>query len=183
MIYAFNPPTWLNNLLLNGLNSLSGSNIVLLGLVIGAMMAIDMVDHLTKRHMYSPRRLTEGNAAPITANGRRYDSTISNRTKMIFFKRKFTKEQRGSIVPNYVMGLSFITEGAIPFLCGDPLRVIPSMMVGSGVGGAIALALGSRINAPHGGIIVIATTDFSHILQTLIALIVGTLVSTLCMVY
>ena len=94
---------------------------------------------------------------------------------MIFFKRKFTKEQRGSIVPNYVMGLSFITEGAIPF--ADPLRVIPSMMVGSGVGGAIALALGSRINAPHGGIIVIATTDFSHILQTLIALIVGTLVS------
>ena len=62
-------------------------------------------------------------------------------------------------------------------LRGDPLRVIPSMMVGSGVGGAIALALGSRINAPHGGIIVIATTDFSHILQTLIALIVGTLVS------
>ena len=98
-------------------------------------------------------------------------------TAMIFFKRKFTKEQRGSIVPNYVMGLSFITEGAIPF-AADPLRVIPSMMVGSGVGGAIALALGSRINAPHGGIIVIAT-DFSHILQTLIALIVGTLVSAI----
>ena len=66
---------------------------------------------------------------------------------MIFFKRKFTKEQRGSIA-NYVMGLSFITEGAIPF-AADPLRVIPSMMVGSGVGGAIALALGSRINAPR----------------------------------
>ena len=61
------------------------------------------------------------------------------------------------------MGLSFITEGAIPFAAADPLRVIPSMMVGSGVGGAIALALGSRINAPHGGIIVIAATDFSHI--------------------
>ena len=58
---------------------------------------------------------------------------------IIFFKRKFTKEQRGSIVPNYVMGLSFITEGAIPFAAADPLRVIPSMMVGSGVGGAIAL--------------------------------------------
>ena len=57
MIYAFNPPAaWLNNLLLNGLNSLSGSNIVLLGLVIGAMMAIDMVDHLTKQHMYSPQQ-------------------------------------------------------------------------------------------------------------------------------
>ena len=66
-------------------------------------------------------------------------------TAMIFFKRKFTKEQRGSIVPNYVMGLHhFITEGAIPFAAADPLRVIPSMMVGSGVGGAIALALGSE---------------------------------------
>lgn len=75
------------------------------------------------------------------------------------------------------MGLSFITEGAIPYAAADPLRVIPSMMVGSGVAGAIALGLGSRINAPHGGIIVIAATDFSHILQTLLALVVGTLVS------
>ncbi|QXN77531.1 fructose-specific PTS transporter subunit EIIC [Staphylococcus haemolyticus] len=127
-----------------------------------------------------PAALTEGNAAPITAamvGGMIPPLAIA--TAMIFFKRKFTKEQRGSIVPNYVMGLSFITEGAIPFAAADPLRVIPSMMVGSGVGGAIALALGSRINAPHGGIIVIAATDFSHILQTLIALIVGTLVSAI----
>ena len=173
---------WLNNLLLNGLNSLSGSNIVLLGLVIGAMMAIDMGGPFNKakiciRHS---KALTEGNAAPITAamvGGMIPPLAIA--TAMIFFKRKFTKEQRGSIVPNYVMGLSFITEGAIPFAATDPLRVIPSMMVGSGVGGAIALALGSRINAPHGGIIVIAPTDFSHILQTLIALIVGTLVSAI----
>ena len=63
------------------------------------------------------------------------------------------------------------------FAAADPLRVIPSMMVGSGVAGAIALGLGSRINAPHGGIIVIAATDFSHIIQTIIALIIGTLVS------
>ena len=77
------------------------------------------------------------------------------------------------------MGLSFITEGAIPFAAADPLRVIPSMMVGSGVAGAIALGLGSRINAPHGGIIVILATDFSHVLQTILALVVGTLVSAL----
>ncbi len=182
MIYAFNPPAaWLNNLLLNGLNSLSGSNIVLLGLVIGAMMAIDMGGPFNKAaYVFATAALTEGNAAPITAamvGGMIPPLAIA--TAMIFFKRKFTKEQRGSIVPNYVMGLSFITEGAIPFAAADPLRVIPSMMVGSGVGGAIALALGSRINAPHGGIIVIAATDFSHILQTLIALIVGTLVSAI----
>ncbi|MFC0136470.1 PTS fructose transporter subunit IIC [Staphylococcus petrasii] len=180
MIYVFNPPAaWLNNLLLNGLNSLSGSNIMLLGLVIGAMMAIDMGGPFNKAaYVFATAALTEGNAAPITAamvGGMIPPLAIA--TAMVIFKRKFTKEQRGSIVPNYVMGLSFITEGAIPFAAADPLRVIPSMMVGSGVGGAIALALGSRINAPHGGIIVIAATDFSHIVQTLIALVVGTLVS------
>ncbi|HAR4626804.1 TPA: 1-phosphofructokinase [Staphylococcus aureus] len=100
-------------------------------------------------------------------------------TAMLIFRRKFTKEQRGSIIPNYVMGMSFITEGAIPFAAADPLRVIPSMMIGSGIGGAIALGLGSRITAPHGGIIVIVGTDGAHLLQTLIALLVGTLVSAL----
>lgn len=180
MIYVFNPPaSWLNNLLLNGLNSLSGSNIMLLGLVIGAMMAIDMGGPFNKAaYVFATAALTEGNAAPITAamvGGMIPPLAIA--TAMFIFKRKFTKEQRGSIVPNYVMGLSFITEGAIPFAAADPLRVIPSMMVGSGVAGAIALGLGSRINAPHGGIIVIAATDFSHIIQTIIALIIGTLVS------
>ena len=180
MIYVFNPPAaWLNNLLLNGLNSLSGSNIMLLGLVIGAMMAIDMGGPFNKAaYVFATAALTEGNTAPITAamvGGMIPPLAIA--TAMFIFKRKFTKEQRGSIVPNYVMGLSFITEGAIPFAAADPLRVIPSMMVGSGVAGAIALGLGSRINAPHGGIIVIAATDFSHIIQTIIALIIGTLVS------
>lgn len=182
MIYAFNPPAaWLNNLLLNGLNSLSGSNIMLLGLVIGAMMAIDMGGPFNKAaYVFATAALTEGNAAPITAamiGGMIPPLAIA--TAMLIFKCKFTKEQRGSIVPNYVMGLSFITEGAIPFAAADPLRVIPSMMVGSGIGGAIALGLGSSINAPHGGIIVILATDFSHILQTLLALVVGTIVSAL----
>lgn len=182
MIYVFNPPAaWLNNLLLNGLNSLSGSNIMLLGLVIGAMMAIDMGGPFNKAaYVFATAALTEGNAAPITAamiGGMIPPLAIA--TAMLIFKRKFTKEQRGSIVPNYVMGLSFITEGAIPFAAADPIRVIPSMMIGSGVAGAIALGLGSSINAPHGGIIVILATDFSHVLQTLIALVVGTLVSAL----
>ena len=182
MIYVFNPPaSWLNHLLLNGLNGLSGSNIMLLGLVIGAMMAIDMGGPFNKAaYVFATAALTEGNAAPITAamvGGMIPPLAIA--TAMLIFRKKFTKEQRGSIVPNYVMGASFITEGAIPFAAADPIRVIPSMMVGSGVGGAIALALGSRIHAPHGGIFVIASTDFSHILQTLLALVVGTLVSAL----
>lgn len=182
MIYAFNPPaSWLNHLLLDGLNNLSGSNIVLLGLVIGAMMAIDMGGPFNKAaYVFATGALIEGNAAPITAamiGGMIPPLAIA--TAMLIFRRKFTKEQRGSIIPNYVMGMSFITEGAIPFAAADPLRVIPSMMIGSGIGGAIALGLGSRITAPHGGIIVIVGTDGAHLLQTLIALLVGTLVSAL----
>ena len=150
MIYVFNPPaSWLNHLLLDGLNNLSGSNIVLLGLVIGAMMAIDMGGPFNKAaYVFATGALIEGNAAPITAamiGGMIPPLAIA--TAMLIFRRKFTKEQRGSIIPNYVMGMSFITEGAIPFAAADPLRVIPSMMIGSGIGGAIALGLGSRITA------------------------------------
>ncbi|MGO2108321.1 MAG: PTS fructose transporter subunit IIABC, partial [Staphylococcus equorum] len=141
MVYVLNPPaSWLNNLLLNGLEGLSGTNIMLLGLVIGAMMAIDMGGPFNKAaYVFATAALTEGNAAPITAamiGG--MVPPIAIATAMLIFRKKFTKEQKGSIAPNYVMGLSFITEGAIPFAAADPLRVIPSMMVGSGVAGAIA---------------------------------------------
>ncbi|MCD8821644.1 fructose-specific PTS transporter subunit EIIC [Staphylococcus gallinarum] len=182
MIYVLNPPaSWLNNLLLNGLQSLSGTNIMLLGLVIGAMMAIDMGGPFNKAaYVFATAALTEGNAAPITAamiGG--MVPPIAIATAMLIFKKKFTKEQRGSIVPNYVMGLSFITEGAIPFAAADPIRVIPSMMVGSGVAGAIALGLGSSIQAPHGGIFVIVGTDFGHVLQSLIAIVIGSIVAAI----
>lgn len=182
MIYLFNPPaSWLNHLLLNGLNSLSGANIMLLGLVIGAMMAIDMGGPFNKAaYVFATAALTEGNAAPITAamvGG--MIPPIALALAMIIFKRKFTQAQRGSIVPNFVMGASFITEGAIPFAAADPIRVIPSMMIGSGIGGALALALGSSIHAPHGGIFVIFGTDFSHSLQTILAIVVGSLVAAL----
>lgn len=182
MVYVLNPPaSWLNNLLLNGLEGLSGTNIMLLGLVIGAMMAIDMGGPFNKAaYVFATAALTEGNAAPITAamiGG--MVPPIAIATAMLIFRKKFTKEQKGSIAPNYVMGLSFITEGAIPFAAADPLRVIPSMMVGSGVAGAIALGLGSSIQAPHGGIFVIVGTDFSHVLQSLIAIVIGSIVGAI----
>ncbi|MDT3994995.1 fructose-specific PTS transporter subunit EIIC [Mammaliicoccus fleurettii] len=182
MVYVINPPTsWLNNLLLDGLNNLSGSNIVLLGLVLGAMMAIDMGGPFNKAaYVFATAALTEGNAAAITAamvGG--MIPPIAIATAMLIFRKKFTKAQKGSIIPNYVMGLSFITEGAIPFAAADPLRVIPSMMVGSGIGGAIALGLGSSIQAPHGGIFVIFATDFGHVLQTLLAVVIGALVAAI----
>ncbi|MCU5745792.1 fructose-specific PTS transporter subunit EIIC [Staphylococcus sp. SQ8-PEA] len=182
MIYVINPPaSWLNHLLNHGLNSLSGANIMLLGLIIGAMMAIDMGGPFNKAaYVFSTAALTQGNTAPITAamiGG--MIPPIAIATAMLIFRKKFTKEQRGSIVPNYVMGLSFITEGAIPFAAADPIRVIPAMMIGSGIGGAIALSLGSAIHAPHGGIFVIVGTDYSHVLQTLIAIGVGALVGAI----
>lgn len=182
MVYVLNPPaSWLNNLLLNGLEGLSGTNIMLLGLVIGAMMAIDMGGPFNKAaYVFATAALTEGNAAPITAamiGG--MVPPIAIATAMLIFRKKFTKEQKGSIAPNYVMGLSFITEGAIPFAAADPLRVIPSMMVGSGVAGAIALGLGSSIQAPHGGIFVIVGTDFSHVIQSLIAIVIGSIVGAI----
>lgn len=182
MIYVINPPaSGLNNLLLNGLNSLSGANIVLLGLVIGAMMAIDMGGPFNKAaYVFATAALTEGNTAPITAamiGGMVPPMAIA--TAMLLFRKKFTKEQKASIAPNYIMGLSFITEGAIPFAAADPLRVIPAMMVGSGVAGAISLGLGSAIQAPHGGIIVMLATDFGHVVQSLIALIIGALIGAI----
>lgn len=180
MIYVFNTPaSWLNSALQNGLNGLSGSNIVILGIVIGAMMAIDMGGPFNKAaYVFSTAALTAGNAAPITAamvGG--MVPPIAIAIAMMLFKRKFSKAQRGSIVPNIVMGASFITEGAIPFAAADPIRVIPSMMVGSGVAGGLALLFGSRIQAPHGGIFVIFGTDWSHSLFTIIAILIGSIIS------
>ncbi|MCG3413171.1 fructose-specific PTS transporter subunit EIIC [Staphylococcus massiliensis] len=182
MIYAINPPAaWLNDQLQGLLNGLAGANIIILGIVLGAMMAIDMGGPFNKAaYVFSIAALESGNAAPITAamvGG--MVPPIALATSMLLFKGKYTKAQRGSIIPNYVMGLSFITEGAIPFAAADPLRVIPSMMVGSGVAGGIALGLGSNIAAPHGGIFVIFGTDFSHAFQTLLAIVIGSLVGAI----
>ncbi|UEX89788.1 PTS fructose transporter subunit IIABC [Staphylococcus ratti] len=182
MVYVFNTPaSWLNGALQNGLNGLSGSNVVILGIVIGAMMAIDMGGPFNKAaYVFSTAALTAGNAAPITAamvGG--MVPPIAIALAMIFFKKKFSKAQRGAIIPNIVMGASFITEGAIPFAAADPIRVIPSMMVGSGVAGGLALLFGSNIQAPHGGIFVIFGTDLSHALYTIIAILIGGCISAI----
>ncbi|HEC2147489.1 TPA: PTS sugar transporter subunit IIA [Staphylococcus delphini] len=179
MIYVFNTPAaWLNNALISGLNNLSGSNVVILGIVLGAMMAIDMGGPFNKAaYVFSTAALTAGNTAPITAamvGG--MVPPIALAIALMIFRSKFTKEQRGSIIPNIVMGASFITEGAIPFAAADPLRVIPSMMIGSGVAGGLALLFGSNINAPHGGLVVIIGTDPSHALLTLLAILIGAVV-------
>lgn len=92
-----------------------------------------------------------------------------------FFKRRFTKSEKQTTVTNYIMGLSFITEGAIPFAAADPLRIIPPCIVGSGIAGALSMAFGCGSRAPHGGIFVIGIID--HPMQYLVALVVGAVVA------
>ncbi|MCS4486436.1 PTS fructose transporter subunit IIABC [Staphylococcus americanisciuri] len=180
MVYIFNTPaSWLNNALISGLDSLSGANVVILGIVIGAMMAIDMGGPFNKAaYVFSTAALTAGNAEPITAamvGG--MVPPIALAIAMLIFGSKFTKAQKGSIVPNFIMGASFITEGAIPFAAADPLRVIPSMMVGSGIAGGLALLFGSHIQAPHGGIFVFFIgNSVGQAFLTMLAIVIGALV-------
>lgn len=180
MYYIVNPPaTALNESLNSFLSNLSGTNIVILGAILGGMMAIDMGGPINKAaYAFSIATLTAGNPEPITAamiGGMVPPLAIALAT--VVFRNKFTPVERSSGPTNLVMGLSFITEGAIPFAAADPLRVIPSMMVGSAVAGAMALGLGATIPAPHGGIFVVGVGD--NVLMFLLALLVGTIVSAL----
>lgn len=180
MYYIVDPPaTALNESLNSFLSNLSGTNIVILGAILGGMMAIDMGGPINKAaYAFSIATLTAGNPEPITAamiGGMVPPLAIALAT--VVFRNKFTPVERSSGPTNLVMGLSFITEGAIPFAAADPLRVIPSMMVGSAVAGAMALGLGATIPAPHGGIFVVGVGD--NVLMFLLALLVGTIVSAL----
>lgn len=180
MYYIIDPPaTALNETLNSFLENLSGTNIVILGAILGGMMAIDMGGPINKAaYAFSIATLTAGNPEPITAamiGGMVPPLAIALAT--VVFRNKFTPVERSSGPTNLVMGLSFITEGAIPFAAADPLRVIPSMMVGSAVAGAMALGLGATIPAPHGGIFVVGVGD--NVLMFLLALLVGTIVSAI----
>lgn len=179
MYCVVNPPaSWLNKLMADTLNSMNGTNIVILGLVLGGMMAIDMGGPFNKAsYAFGFAAIEAGNYAPITAamiGGMVPPLAIA--LSMIIFKNKFTKTQKGSLLSNIVMGLSFITEGAIPFAAADPARVIPSMIAGSATAGALAMAFGCRVPAPHGGIFVVGL-DKGHWPMFLLALLIGVVVS------
>lgn len=179
MYYVVNPPaSWLNKLMADTLNSMNGTNIVILGLVLGGMMAIDMGGPFNKAsYAFGFAAIEAGNYAPITAamiGGMVPPLAIA--LSMMIFKNKFTKTQKGSLLSNIVMGLSFITEGAIPFAAADPARVIPSMIAGSATAGALAMAFGCRVPAPHGGIFVVGL-DKGHWPMFLLALLIGVVVS------
>ncbi len=178
MIFLVNPPVAaINNAMTDFLQSLGGSSKILLGIVVAGMMAIDMGGPINKAaYVFGVASLEAGAfevMAAVMAGGMVPPLAIGLATT--FAKQKFTKEQQDAGKVNYIMGLSFITEGAIPFAAADPLRVIPACVVGSSVAGALAMAFNTALPAPHGGIFVlpVITNPLGYLAAILIGSIVG----------
>lgn len=177
MTFVVMPPvTAINIGIQNFLMSLGDSSKILLGILVAAMMAADMGGPINKAaYVFGIASLESGQyeiMAAVMAGGMVPPLAIGLATT--FFKNRFTREQRESGKVNYVMGLSFITEGAIPFAAADPLHVLPACVVGSGVAGALSMIFNVGLRAPHGGIFVVPVV--SNPLGYLIAIAVGSIV-------
>lgn len=178
MQFVVEPPIGALNAAINeGLKGLNGSSAVLLGALLGGMMSVDMGGPVNKAaYVFGTASIAAGNyniMAAVMIGGMVPPIAIALAT--LFFKNKFTAEQRKAGPTNFIMGLSFITEGAIPFAASDPLRVIPACVVGSAVAGALSMAFGCTLMAPHGGIFVVPT--IGNPVMYLIALLVGSVIS------
>ncbi|MEH7500424.1 fructose-specific PTS transporter subunit EIIC [Neobacillus drentensis] len=181
MLYVVNKPVaWLNGTIADWLTGLGTGNAVLLGIVLGLMMSFDMGGPVNKAaYVFGTGLLASGVYEPmaaIMAAGMVPPLAIAIATT--FFKNKFNDQDRDAGKACYVMGLSFITEGAIPFAAADPLRVIPSVMAGSAIAGALSMAFGIGLRAPHGGIFVVPLVENGALLYAL-AILVGSVVSAL----
>ena len=179
MIYVVEPVMGAINTGLNsGLASMGGASKIVLGLVLGGMMAVDMGGPFNKAaYVFGTASIAAGNydiMAAVMIGGMVPPCAIALAT--ILFKNKFTKEERESGPVNFIMGLAFITEGAIPYAAADPLRVLPSCIAGSAVAGALSMAFGCTLMAPHGGIFVFPVVG--HALMYVAALLAGIAVST-----
>ena len=167
----------INDGLTHFLNGMGGTSRVMLGMILGGMMSIDMGGPFNKAaYVFGTAQLAEGNfevMAAVMAGGMVPPLAIALCTT--FFKKKFTEKERQSGVVNYVMGLSFITEGAIPFAAQDPLRVIPSCLIGSAIAGGLSMAFGCTLRAPHGGLFVLPT--IGNPVMYLVAVVTGAVVS------
>ena len=168
----------INTGLNNALTGMGSSSKVLLGLVLGGMMSIDMGGPFNKAaYVFGTAAIAAGNydiMAAVMIGGMTPPCAIALAT--LLFKDKFTKEERESGPTNFIMGLAFITEGAIPYAAADPLHVLPACIAGSAVAGAISMFFGCTLMAPHGGIFVFPVVG--NALMYLVALVVGTAVST-----
>ncbi|WP_320991253.1 fructose-specific PTS transporter subunit EIIC [Hungatella sp.] len=167
----------INDGLTHFLNGMGGTSKVILGAVVGGMMSVDMGGPVNKAaYVFGTAQLAEGNfdiMAAVMAGG--MVPPIAIALCSTFFKKKFTKKERQSGLVNYIMGLSFISEGAIPFAASDPLRVIPSCIIGSAVAGGLSMALNCTLRAPHGGIFVLPTigNPFGYLAAVVIGSVVG----------
>lgn len=177
MMFAIEPVVGAINTGLNSaLASLSGANVILLGAIVAGMMAIDMGGPFNKAsYVFGVASIASGNyniMAAVMIGGMVPPCAIALAT--LLFKKKFTESERKSGPTNFIMGLAFITEGAIPFAAADPLHVIPSCAVGSALAGALSMAFNCTLMAPHGGIFVFPVVG--NTLMYLVALVVGTIV-------
>ena len=178
MTYLINPPVGaLNTFLSDSLTGMSGASKIILGLILGGMMSVDMGGPVNKSaYLFGTASITTGNfdiMAAVMVGGMVPPLALAVAT--FLFKNKFTESERQTGITNVVMGLSFITEGAIPFAAADPLRVIPSCIAGSAVAGALSMAFKCTLRAPHGGIFVFPVVG--NALMYLAALAVGTAVA------
>lgn len=180
IMFIINPPvSALNTGITNALNNMGESSRILLGAVLGGMMAFDMGGPLNKAaYVFGTASLANGQfeiMAAVMIGGMVPPLAIA--LCSTFFKKKFTKKERQSAVTNYVMGLSFITEGAIPFAAADPIRVIPSCVIGSAIAGALSMFFGCALRAPHGEIFVLPV--ISNPIGYFIALVAGSVIGML----
>lgn len=178
MQFVVEPPIGaLNTAINNGLNGLNGASAVVLGVLLGGMMAIDMGGPVNKAaYVFGTASIAAGNyniMAAVMIGGMVPPLAIALAT--IFFKNKFTAEERKAGPTNFIMGLSFITEGAIPFAASDPLHVLTACAVGSAVAGGLSMAFGCTLMAPHGGIFVVPT--IGNPLMYLVALVIGSFIA------
>ena len=178
MQFVVEPPIGaLNTAINNGLNGLNGASAVVLGVLLGGMMSVDMGGPVNKAaYVFGTASIAAGNyniMAAVMIGGMVPPIAIALAT--IFFKNKFTADERKAGPTNFIMGLSFITEGAIPFAASDPLHVLPACVVGSAVAGGLSMAFGCTLMAPHGGIFVVPT--IGNPLMYLVALVIGSFIA------
>ena len=181
---AINPyVAGINTAINNYLSEMGTANKVLLGLILGGMMAIDLGGPVNKAaYTFGTGMLASGQyeiMAAVMAGGMVPPLAIA--LLATFFPKKIAQKDKQAAYVNYVMGLSFISEGAIPFASADPLRTIPSFIVGSAIAGALSMFFKCTLQAPHGGIFVIAT--IGHPIMYILAILIGSIVSALTMAY
>lgn len=182
MLKVLNPPlAAVNTAMTDWLNNMGSTSKLVLGVILGGMMAVDMGGPVNKAaYVFGTASLASGSSmvmAAVMAGG--MVPPLALALSMLIFKNKYTEKDRQTIPTNIVMGLSFITEGAIPFAAADPIRVIPSLMAGSAVAGLLSMLFNCSLRAPHGGLWVIGVIE--NPLGYLAAIVIGSIVGALAL--